>query len=191
LVSVVVLLFFGCTKAENEYFPKRIFRDKTVRDESISKWYGGQLSALEESSIWAQRGTKKEIYRFTWLRTFHNPIAVRLEMSDDGTGVLFLKRCDGAGGYKPGKLILNKSAIISKEEMDNVKKKFDKLNFWEQSSRDPGEGGMDGAQWIFEGLRDGKYHLVDRWTPEKGPIYEIGLEFQKLAGVTEKKEDIY
>ena len=28
--------------------------------------------------------------------------------------------------------------------------------------------GVDGAQWIFEGVKDSTYHVVDRWSPDNG-----------------------
>jgi hypothetical protein len=34
---------------------------------------------------------------------------------------------------------------------------------------------MDGARWILEDVRDGKYHLVDRWSPDTGTFREAAL----------------
>ena len=34
--------------------------------------------------------------------------------------------------------------------------------------------GVDGAQWLVEGIKDGRYHLVDRWSPTDGPVRQSG-----------------
>ncbi|HTC43957.1 MAG TPA: hypothetical protein VK696_02810 [Steroidobacteraceae bacterium] len=39
----------------------------------------------------------------------------------------------------------------------------------------------DGSQWIVE-VRDGnRYHYVDRWSPQDGPVPEIGERFIALS----------
>ena len=32
--------------------------------------------------------------------------------------------------------------------------------------------GLDGARWILEGLKKGRYHVVERWSPEGGKFRE-------------------
>ncbi len=32
-----------------------------------------------------------------------------------------------------------------------------------------------GAQWLAEAVKDGQYKVVDRWSPEKGPIHTLGI----------------
>lgn len=59
-------------------------------------------------------------------------------------------------------------------------------NFWELPTKKETLG-FDGAQWVIEGLQDGKYHLVDRWTPESGSIRKIGLFLLELSGLKVKK----
>ena len=51
---------------------------------------------------------------------------------------------------------------------------------------------LDGAQWILEGVRNGKYHVVDRWSPEKGdPVRGIGILALKLGRFKIHSEEIY
>ena len=42
--------------------------------------------------------------------------------------------------------------------------------------------GMDGAQWIIEGLDAQGYRLIDRWSPEKGGVRDFGLFLLGLSG---------
>lgn len=42
-------------------------------------------------------------------------------------------------------------------------------------------GGFDGQGWLFETASDGQYDLVNKWSPVRGPVYEIGGVFLGLA----------
>lgn len=49
--------------------------------------------------------------------------------------------------------------------------------FWDLPSNNPREG-ADGSQWIIEGVRNGRHHVVDRWSPPSDdPIHILGLAF--------------
>ena len=50
-------------------------------DSFVNQWYSKTLFKMEEPVLSSYKGDK-EIYRFTWLRTFHHPVAVRLEKQD-------------------------------------------------------------------------------------------------------------
>jgi hypothetical protein len=43
--------------------------------------------------------------------------------------------------------------------------------------------GTDGAQWIVEALREGRYHVVDRWSGAED-LESVGKLFLDLAGFT-------
>ena len=53
--------------------------------------------------------------------------------------------------------------------------------------------GNDGAQWILEGMKDGRYHVVDRWSPDGGDYRAACLHLLKLSGlgVNPKGVDVY
>ena len=64
-----------------DHFPAGIFDANEGYDKFVNRWYGSHLTALGEPSLYTQRDdASKRIYRFTWLRTFHRPISVRLEI---------------------------------------------------------------------------------------------------------------
>jgi hypothetical protein len=60
------------------------------------------------------------------------------------------------------------------------------LQFWRLPTRED-ICVIDGAQWILEGLKNGNYHIVDRFSPERGMFREIALKFIQLAHVTVKE----
>jgi len=121
-------------------------------------------------------------------RTFDNPVAIRLEINDNGSGTLNIKMSNGAGGYESGKIILNEKKKITKERVSAIIKFIEDIHFWNLPSRLETRG-FDGSEWIIELLLNGKYHLVNRWTPESGPIRELGLQFIELSGL--KVAEIY
>jgi hypothetical protein len=90
------------------------------------------LRALDEPSLLEEaKKPTLQSYRFTWLRTFHHPVAVRLDIMSDGTGKLTVKIANGAGGYKPGKLIENTSLSLTPEQTVKFLEQIKKTEFWE------------------------------------------------------------
>jgi len=191
ILLVLALQVAGAAFAANDYFPNKIFYDRQDLHDFKCTWYIKQLSALEEQSIYKQSKNKDLIiFRFTWLRTFHNPIAIRMVINKDGTGVLFAKKTSGAGGYEPGKLDKSIMKPLNKTEIANFKKLLESEKFWDLPST-TNEQGLDGSHWIVEGLSNGKYHIVDRWSPEKGSVRTIGLYFLGISGIEIKAKEIY
>jgi hypothetical protein len=48
--------------------------------------------------------------------------------------------------------------------------------FWEVSTRDGNRDGLDGAAWIVEGVKQGRYHIIDHWSPDaKDPAHVVGI----------------
>jgi len=121
------------------------------------------LFALKEPIIKDYQGDK-EIYRFTWLRTFHHPVSVRLEKQCDIIK-LFAKVCDGAGGYEPKQIIFDTTITVTVNEYNLLTKKVTDIGFRNLLTEKRDGNGMDGSEWIIEVVKDNKYHMVTRWTP--------------------------
>jgi hypothetical protein len=55
--------------------------------------------------------------------------------------------------------------------------------------------GLDGAQWIIEGIKGGEYHVIDRWSPEPAAgdaAYILGtMMVFDLARLRIKQSEIY
>ncbi len=144
------------------YFP--VTKDTERKNGSISEfeseWYSKHLSAMGEPSL---SPAKKEVttYRFLILPTWGHPVSVRAELS----GELFkLTSCrlDGQGGYDPGKVAERHEVTLSKADTAKLSKLLDVLKMFERPTEDT-ESGMDGDQWIFEGVSGGKYHILNIW----------------------------
>jgi hypothetical protein len=165
------------------YFPLELFRDSSrfiEYDTFVVKWYSSQLFAMKEPLFFNEK-SKKEMYRFTWLRTFHHPVAIRIEKDSD-MYTIYWKICSGAGGYEPGRLIASGKKAITNNDWYKFQLLLFSIHYWELSTNGKDIGGNDGSQWILEGATPYKYHVVDRWTPDKNDDYYKTCDF--LIGLT-------
>jgi hypothetical protein len=193
-IVLFVLVAAVTLSAQGSYFPKGALSDDPRGDLFRANWYSKQLKALEEPSLLQlAKNPSLESYRFVWLRTFHHPVVVRLDPRSDGTGELTTKVSSGAGGYAPGHVIENKSRAVTREEAERFLARVRQAQFWGLPSHDtPEAAGDDGSQWIIEGVKEGKYHMVDRWTPETGPVRDLGVFlFVELAQMKIPKSELY
>lgn len=171
----------NAAKTQSDFFPKGVFSNRSHSDEFIRNWYSEQLRALEEPSLYIPN-QNLETYRFTWLRTFHNPMVFRFAVLNDGSGMLTVKRSNGAGGYKPGVVDLRKEVALSIGQVEDLKKKLVDMSYWEKPTR-LDTMGMDGAEWIVEASENGKYKIVDRWSDSDSAIQAWGMQLIELSGV--------
>ncbi len=157
------------------YFPPGVFTETGDNGDFKAHWFGSSLRALKEPSISEVAAGADSVYRFLWLRTFHYPIAVRIILRRNGTGTLTVKMSNGQGGYEPGTMIVNSSRALTSKETAPILELVAALDFWHAPTEPANpiapdgtvQVGLDGAQWILEGLQNGKYHVIDRWSPKK------------------------
>ena len=175
----------------NDYFfPKgALDPSDSWSDEFRCDWYSKHLRAMEEPSLSHGRGIDASTYRFLWLRTFHNPISVRIQ-EDGPSFTLSAVQLDGAGGYDPGKVAKRVKRTLPPAKQQKLIAKLNGIEFWKMETTGGG-GGLDGAQWILEGVRNAQYHVVDRWSPDPGDYRDTCLLFLELAGFSIPSEQIY
>ena len=178
-VLAVLLLGASLCFAQSSYFPASVLGENAKVDTLKIEWYSKFLTAMREPSLWeASKTQKTQTYRFLWLRSFDHPVSIRLDVKADGTALLTTKVSRGQGGYEPGRLITNRTQRLDRERTSWVLGRIEELKFWTLPTNpppDPDVVGVDGAQWIFEGVKDGTYHVVDRWSPEKGEVRSLGI----------------
>jgi hypothetical protein len=171
------------------YFPS----DSSSITPFEQKWYSKQLLALNEPIIFCSDSI--EVYRFTWLRTFHNPISIRIQKSDNKY-FLILKMTNGAGGYEPGILIKNEEKEISESDWNQFKEKLNDLHFFKLITHGKYFDNkdiipIDGAEWILEARIPDKYKVTTRWCPKDNNYSECCLFLLNLSGLIINKDEIY
>jgi len=153
------------------YFPMPCFESERYigADTFVNRWYSKMLFALKEPLLY-NKNRNNIVFRFTMLRTFHNPIALRIER-ENNKFKLNWKKSNGAGGYEPGILCLNKEKDITEKEWRKFIELINKSEFWNLPSVEKERGVLDGSEWILEGSSDEYYHVVSRCTPRDGGFY--------------------
>ncbi|MBO2008093.1 hypothetical protein [Hymenobacter negativus] len=165
------------------YFPKKAFRDYNDSTKGNSfklDWYSGMLRALKEPVLFTEAG-EGEVYRFTCLRTFHAPFAIRVIHKTGDITMLVLKISDGAGGYTSKNLVRNETKALSEADWARLTAALNSTAFWNMPTEKP-DFGCDGSEWIVEGRKNGEYHVVARWSPRKGDFYGLGKKMIELSG---------
>jgi hypothetical protein len=185
LTTVILLACTTVVAGEPvQYFPKSLF------DKFVVGWYTSHLTAMNEPSLFQMIPNRDaHSYRFLWLRSFHRPIAIRLDIGKRAGGILTVKELSGAGGYDPGMLRLKTIVPMTAAEVSSFLSAVSDIGFWNLPTREPNLGGLDGAQWVLEGVHAGQYHVVDRWTPREGPYRELCLKL--LAASKLVVDDVY
>ena len=138
------------------------------------------LEAMREPSLASGLGTV-ETYRFLWLRTRHQPITVRVQLSSP-PGRLVARLLDGKGGYDPGLLKTNVERELTGPESSYLKQLLEATPFLRLPVTND-RIGLDGAFWILEGRRPGGHHVVIRWSPTRHP--DAGPDAAPFSAVCE------
>jgi hypothetical protein len=189
--SLVLLIIPLASFAQQQFFPSGVLGETPQLDKGTSKWYSSQLRALHEPSLWELSKTDNgQSYRFLWLRTWDHPLSVRIVINSNGTGRLVTKMSSGTGGYDPGKLILDHTRELTKEQVASLRLTIETAAFWGLPTNET-TGGKDGARWIIEGVRQGQYHIADRWSPDSGPVRHVGLYLVHLPDLEIPAKKVY
>jgi hypothetical protein len=147
------------------YFPTNTFykdtnENKRSADQFTNKWYSKILFNLKEPILSSYSG-ESEAIRFIWLRTFNEPIVVRLNNAPEGI-IANLKALKGHSGFKTGNIKLDTAWILDKTEWTKAIQKLNDNNFWAASSESESTG-KDGVDWVLEVRTKEKYHFINRW----------------------------
>ena len=86
----------------------------------------------------------------------------------------------------------DRTVTLTREQVAAFSGKVTSLGFWGLPAHDSASAGNDGSEWVIEGVRGGKYRLVERWTPRSGPVFDLGsaLAFN-LGGLRVPKSELY
>lgn len=186
---LLLLLWPSSLAAQQQFFPK------SALDPFLVSWFSRELTVLKEPSLWqlSQSDKAAEVYRFVWLRTFDHPVAVRIVVNPDGRGTATTKASSGTAGFHPGHPIEDKTTGLSAAQVRAFLVRLKTANYWALAAEDSAAPrGCDGAEWILEGARNGKYHVVDRWSPDKGSYRSLCLYvLRKLSSLRVPRSKIY
>lgn len=172
------------------YFPESLFPNRIALMDSsdnevneipiepdtyLLTWYSEVLHEMSEPLLY-NFYLDHEVYRFTWLRSFHPDIVIRFERTNNHVTVTQKKFTEYVSMVEIEPNLY--SDITDSTNMDETVKvvdlthwnDFKKLildnHFSEMPTTVAWEMGTDGAEWILEEHTREGYHVVNRWTPD-------------------------
>jgi len=203
-VALAILILGGCADSgapggagdppsqTSGYFPPALFQQRVDCGWSLRRkakyaitefedaWYSKHLRAAGERLLSFASGSP-EALRFTWLRTFHAPVIIRVEWASPSRAALTATTLSGAGGYEPGGVADTVRRPLTPEEIQRL------VALREAALREPpAECTMmlDGAEWIVEAAGADGYHYVNAQSPETGAVRDLGLALLGFTGWT-------
>jgi hypothetical protein len=180
------------------YFPAGIFSPHEDGFNWTAKIYSSTLAAMKEPSLSREREQGLESYRFLWLRSFHQPVSIRIWRNAEQ--IQLVVRQLSAGGQAVdgqvkvvGELTIDVTRPATKEEWEHFQELLTNSSFWSMPSEDVRPRGVDGAGWLLEGVKFNQYHLVNRRSPEQGAYREACIYLLRISGVPvdESKGELY
>lgn len=169
---------------------KSTFFPPEILEEFYADWFRTHLRAPKEPRLHSM-AVALVAYRFLWLRTFDEPIAIRAQRENDQT-LLHVKQCSGEGGYDPGNIVVNTTRKLSDEEWERIVTAINEIGFWKLPAETVQEDGIDGAEWVIDGFDRGRYHVVHRWTEAAfGSIAPFGMLMIEPSVLRIQADDVY
>lgn len=141
------------------YFPAGTFTGRTA--DFVTCWYSSGMYQLEEKPLWPPSPDNEKTYRFTYLGAFTGPKSVALTILSDGSGQIRMTLPQESHDHSK----VEQPLTVSANGVSDFLGKLDKARFWEMPTESQHRG-LDGAEWIMEGVRDGTYHIAARWCPD-------------------------
>ncbi len=142
------------------------------------------LKLLNEPFLDAQNSTDgMHSYRFFWNRTWYENRLFRVNIDPNKTGTIVVKayRIRPERGQLVVDWIQNDVILLNVEQVTWWLDVVRYFRFWEIKSEPLGRSGMDGSSWLIEGIREGHYHEISRWTPTEPEVVALGKAFIGLA----------
>jgi hypothetical protein len=147
--------------------------------------YPKQLVAFDDKPLsdLAREGNKL-IYRFSCFPSFAPPVSVRLHVNETGDGIVFLNRWNGRRALDHRQYFREGTQYeVSAPEVSKFLALVKSTDFWNMPPRLDSFPGFDGSTWVLEGIRNGAYHVVSRWSPKHGDFRGAGLLLMNYAGL--------
>lgn len=158
------------------YFPPG-----TITNTTQVAWYSSSMYQLGEKPLWPPSSENEEAFRFTHLGAFTGPKAVTLSVLPDGSGKVKMAILHEF----PEQVSSEQLSTVPEDQVSDFLKHLNQAHFWEMPSESQHRG-LDGAEWVIEGVQEGKYHIAVRWcpgdSPEDAPFAAAARSLLELAG---------
>jgi|GEM_PF-630901 len=160
---------------------RKLMDTSYIRIDSFKlEWYSKVLRLMKEPLLYNYY-LGREVYRFTWLRSFHPPVSISLIKNGKQiiictktlqSNPVFGIQIDLQGKvikderYKNIPLKLNTTKTVNIKQWQTFNQLLQKYNFWYMPSTQ-NRLGIDGSEWILESHQPDGYYFVNRWSPNR------------------------
>jgi hypothetical protein len=155
--------------AGKEYFPK-----------GKASYYTRYLAAMREPSLQRDlEGLEDFHFRFTYLRSFQDPLMVRGIKVGNTLKMRAVILKMGANSEPIG-IAHDGTVSFAVDEAKNVLEELQKREFWKPlNDAEKFCEGLDGSQWVFEFRDKNGYRMIDVWSPNLNVVPD-GIDLPKL-----------
>ncbi len=175
---------------ESLFFPKGAFSLESRADSFENESFSRTLRNMKEPILFKDPSTI-ETYRFTWLRSFQNPITIRMEF-DHGNVVLVKKETNDPKLGDTLKFVINKKNKLSFSDWKTFDDEQQKNPFWKLLPVYDEGVTRDGEVWILESKKPTGYHVMKRFSPNEGNVFRNYCEeLLRLSGIKTAMKEIY
>lgn len=154
----------------------RFFQGKISADDVLARYNVPILHLMGEKPLVETAGLQvTQVYRLLVLtRPSNTPVVVRLSIGPDGTGEVVVKMSESARAA--GVLAVHRTVNLSRLDVDDYRKLLADSSFWSMPVHEAidfhhvvmGEPG-----WMFEGEKEGSYHVVCRGTSSLASLKKV------------------
>jgi|SRR5579871_6169394 len=155
-------------------------------DTILVNGYTNFLKNVQEPSLWRlSQSEPLHAYRFRWVGTFSRigPVT-RLMIYPDGTATIVMKEWRKLptvnAPNRPVSVVKEQTLRVSRHRVQQFLDQLNKYAFWD-CPRTDWNAGLDGETWLLEGTKGGKYHIVERWSPEDDRFIALCLPMISIA----------
>lgn len=164
-----------------QYFPAdSIFFDRGVNDAStdsfIKRWYSETLFNLHEPILYNYLG-EGEAIRLLWLRSFGNPVSVRVSKFND-TVYANIKELNSDAQ----KIIMDTTELLDASFWNKMLTQLEINNFWNVNVNDSSFN-KDGINWFLECRLNNKYRGINRWDDGSLSSADLNLYSNQLINL--------
>jgi len=153
------------------YFPPGTFTSRAANFQVA--WYSSDMYQLGEMPLWPPSSVNEKTFRFTYLGAFTGPKAVTLTVLPDGSGKVKMTLLHESREQVKSEEL----STVPEDRVSDFSENLNRAHFWEMPTESQHRG-LDGAEWIMEGVQDGRYHIAVRWCPN---LYEHSPEDAAFA----------
>jgi hypothetical protein len=161
------------------FFPPQTFSGPSGK--LMAHWFSRDLHLLREEPLWPPASASTRIYRITILPAFFAPESATLTTLPDGRGRITFNTLVS----KTNPQLSTDARSISSQQVADFTSTLNRAQFWQSPTEVQSRGmGIDGAEYIFEGVHDGEYHVVLRWCPgvrREKPFTDMANQLFRLS----------